>query len=259
RKNLDYPLRKRGIPAADRSKRIKEIAATMHMEQLLERRPNQLSGGQQQRVALGRAMIRDPSVFLLDEPLSNLDAQLRGVMRTELSRVHKVTGQTMIYVTHDQLEAMTMSDRIAVFNHGRLQQVGSPSEIYKMPANTFVARFVGTPQMNLFKSQISTGSRGYGLRAGSIFIPLTFTVAGDSVEAGLRPEHVRIVEGDTNAEVVAIEMTGPEAYAHLRTDVGIIIARRDSADGLRVGDRVRVSADGADLHFFDAAEGTRIL
>ena len=156
RGNLEYPLRKRGVAAAERTVRTAEVAALLQLGPLLDRKPAQLSGGQQQRVALGRALIRDPQVFLLDEPLSNLDAKLRSYMRAELIQLQRRVRTTTIYVTHDQLEAMTMSDRIAVMDQGRLQQIGSPADVYERPANRVVAGFVGTPSMNLLDMEITT-------------------------------------------------------------------------------------------------------
>ena len=152
--NIEYPLKKRRVPRAERARRVRKAAATLELEALLQRKPRELSGGQQQRVALGRALVRDPAVFLLDEPLSNLDAKLRAHMRAELIRLHRRIGRTMVYVTHDQLEAMTMSQRIAVLRDGRLQQFAPPRDIYARPGNDFVAGFVGTPSMNLLDGHL---------------------------------------------------------------------------------------------------------
>ena len=240
RGNLEYPLRKRGVPRTERIARVARTAASLHLEPLLNRRPRQLSGGQQQRVALGRAMIRDPSVFLLDEPLSNLDAQLRTAMRAELVRIHRETGCTMVYVTHDQLEAMTMSDRIAVMRGGKLQQVGTPDAIYRAPANRFVAGFVGTPAMN--------------------FLPARLVVAGapEDAVAGVRPEHVRL-GGPGAWEVARVEPTGHETLVTVRAPHGAeVVARVPAPFSFHPGAPVDVAFDPGHVHLFDDRTGERL-
>ena len=229
----------RGSRAASARRGWPRPRRRLHLDALLDRRPAQLSGGQQQRVALGRAMIREPSVFLFDEPLSNLDAQLRTAMRAELVRIHQATRRTMIYVTHDQLEAMTMSDRIAVMHRGELQQVGTPQEIYGAPANRFVAGFVGTPAMNFF----SDATIGFAVPDGAL--------------VGVRAEHLVITPAG-DAEVVRVEPVGHETLVVVRARESEIVARVAADTMLRAGMGVSVSCDPAHVHLFDAASGRRV-
>ncbi|MEM6774396.1 MAG: ABC transporter ATP-binding protein, partial [Pseudomonadota bacterium] len=167
-RNIEYPLKKRGVPGPERRARVAEAAQMLQLTALMDRKPRELSGGQQQRVALGRALVRDPQVFLLDEPLSNLDAKLRGYMRAELIELHRRLGRTMVYVTHDQLEAMTMADRIAVMLSGRLQQFAPPQEVYRAPANRFVAGFIGMPSMNLIDGELHREGGGFRFRGAGM-------------------------------------------------------------------------------------------
>ena len=205
--NIGFPLKVRGLSATERAPAVREAAAQVHMEGLLDRYPRQLSGGQRQRVALARAIIRRPSVFLMDEPLSNLDAKLRGHMRAELKRMQHELGVTTIYVTHDQVEAMTLAHRVAVMDHGVLQQIGTPREVYDRPANLFVAGFMGAPAMNFVPGRIEGGRfAGHG-----VSLPLDDAAAGGDAVMGFRPEDARIVDqgqGLFDATVFAAEPTG---------------------------------------------------
>ncbi len=246
RENLAFGLKMRKTPKAEIAERVGEAAAMLGLDELLERLPGHLSGGQRQRVAMGRAVVRRPKVFLFDEPLSNLDASLRGQMRVELMRLHQKLSATMIYVTHDQVEAMTLADRIAVLDKGALMQVGPPSEVYDRPANLFVARFIGTPEMNLCDAaaarrvglvgELPAGTQHIGLRAESLTLG--------------RPQAV-IGEGSA-AVVEVVEHLGWEALIHLQLDELRIVARVESRDAPRPGDKVRVTASLEALHAFDA-------
>jgi len=261
--NLDYPLRKRGVPRAERERRVRETAAMLQIEELLGRRPRQLSGGQQQRVALGRAMIREPSAFLLDEPLSNLDAQLRASMRAELIRLHREIGRTMVYVSHDQLEAMTMSDRIVIMHRGRLQQVGTPHEVYNRPANRFIAGFIGTPAMNLIDGELDGANGTLRFRAPGLSLPVDPLLAQGggrrAVTVGIRPEHVSVAGGDVPAEVSVVEPVGHESLVILRLPGGAeVIARAPAESGLKPPQQIAIGLDARHLHLFDREDGRRI-
>jgi len=262
RGNLEYPLKKHDVPKAERTAKIDAVATILQIEELLERKPRQLSGGQQQRVALGRAMIRDPAVFLFDEPLSNLDAQLRATMRVELTRLHARLRKTMVYVTHDQLEAMTMSTRIVVMLKGHLQQVGTPAEIYSRPANRFVAGFVGTPSMSFLDGAIGASTAGPIFKSGlpqEIALPASAKAVPDTrIVAGIRSEHVTIGEGTSSGDVVSFEAVGHETLVTLATAAGPLTARAAPDIGVRVGDRIAFHIADAAVHFFDTGSGVRI-
>jgi multiple sugar transport system ATP-binding protein len=255
--NIAYPLKKRGVGRAEREERVKRVAETLQLSALLPRKPRQLSGGQQQRVALGRALVRDPRVFLLDEPLSNLDAKLRAHMRSELIELHRRVGRTFVYVTHDQLEAMTMSDRIAVMHEGVLQQFGTPADVYNRPANLFVAGFIGSPAMNLLRGQAAEG----GFRHPSL--QLTFAgrapESGRAVVVGLRPEDITLGSGPFVARVRVVEPTGHEQIVLLDVEGGDSLTVRADADlVLRAGETLRWGVRAPRLHLFDAEDGARI-
>jgi multiple sugar transport system ATP-binding protein len=265
RGNLEYPLRKRHVAAPERATRVARIAEQLELGPLLARKPRQLSGGQQQRVALGRAMIRDPELFLLDEPLSNLDAQLRSHMRAELIELHRRVGRTMIYVTHDQLEAMTMSDRIAVLKDGNLQQYAEPAEVYRRPANLFVATFIGTPAMNLIEGELATSAAGSVLRAPGLELPLPAPLAAAAaaahaarVTAGVRPEDVAIGSGPWRGHVRVIEPTGYETLVFVDVAGQQLVARVGSDHPVRALTTVAVGIRSDRLHLFDAQTGSRL-
>jgi multiple sugar transport system ATP-binding protein len=260
RGNLEYPLKKRRVPADERARRIATTAEMLKIGPLLERRPKQLSGGQQQRVALGRAMVRDSDVFLFDEPLSNLDAELRTHMRGELIQLHRRLGKTMIYVTHDQLEAMTMSTRIAVLSQGRLQQVGTPDEIYYKPANRFVAAFVGSPAMNFLEGTLTQEGATPAFVTPGLTVKLDrAAIQGGAVVAGLRPEDVILGEFGIPARIEIVERTGHEALIWMSTDSATRLVGRTPADTmLRMGEIVHVSCRPDRLHIFAADTGQRL-
>ena len=216
--NIEYPLKKRGVARAERQQRVLRTAALLQIDALLERKPRQLSGGQQQRVALGRALVRDPAAFLLDEPLSNLDAKLRAHMRAELIELHQRIGKTMIYVTHDQLEAMTMSDRIAVMDQGTLQQCDTPRQIYHRPVNAFVAGFIGTPAMNFLRGRMQADGAHLRFDAERLSLTLPRHLVrpdalrdGVAVTLGVRPEDVALSGDGEPARVRVVEPTGHES------------------------------------------------
>jgi multiple sugar transport system ATP-binding protein len=250
--NIAFPLeaRKPRSDAATIRQRVEKVAGTLGIAPLLARYPKEISGGQQQRVALGRAMVRDPKVFLLDEPLSNLDARLRIRMRRDLKALHQALRSTIVYVTHDQSEAMTLSTRIAVFNHGRLQQYASPADIYDRPVNTFVANFVGDRETNFLDGRMQEGTFATNFGA----IPLPAPALPAAVRLGVRPEAVSLAPGDF-AQVLLHELAGADLFLTLRAPDGTeIVARADPRQSTaREGDRTGIAFDPARLHLFDAA------
>ncbi len=266
RQNLEYPLKKHGVPREERRRRADELALMLQIGPLLDRRPKQLSGGQQQRVALGRALIRDPEVFLLDEPLSNLDATLRAQLRAELIQLHQRIGKTMVYVTHDQFEAMTMSTRIAVLHQGRLQQVGTPDEVYRRPANRFVASFVGTPAMNFLTGEIA--GEGDRIAIAGVTTPVSLpperaaalrelSPARDVI-VGLRPEDILVGTGEASATIKLVEPLGHEALVYLDIGGQSVISRASSEMSLRAKESTAIDFRAARLHLFDPASGRRL-
>ena len=233
RNNIAFPLKMAKLDKAIIDKKVEDAARVLNLTDYLERRPGQLSGGQRQRVAIGRAIVRQPSAFLFDEPLSNLDAALRGTMRLEISELHHQLKTTMIYVTHDQVEAMTMADKIVVLNAGNVEQVGSPMELYKTPKNLFVAGFIGSPKMNLIE-----GAPAAKYSAKTI---------------GIRPEHMNIstTAGDWKATVGVAEHLGSDTFLHVQADgVGTLTVRADGELGVRHGDTIYLTPDQAKLHRF---------
>jgi multiple sugar transport system ATP-binding protein len=236
--NVGFGLVVRETPRAEVRERVGRAAELVGIGGLLERRPYQLSGGERQRVALARALVREPAAFLLDEPLSNLDAGMRVEMRTELRRLHREVGATMLHVTHDQVEALTLGDRVAVLEAGGIRQVGPPDEVYGRPADRFVAGFLGTPRMNFL--------RGADARA--------LAPTPDGAELGIRPEHVRL-DGDVPASVDLVEVAGGDAYVHLTSGV---VARVAAEDRPAAGDVVRVGVRPEHVHLFDATTGKRV-
>ena len=256
RANIAFGLEMRRVPRPEIARRVEAMAARLGLADLLDRRPAQLSGGQRQRVALGRAIVRDPAVFLFDEPLSNLDAQLRIEMRAELLTLHRTLHATMVYVTHDQVEAMTMGQRIAILHQGCLRQLDTPGEIYERPADVFVARFVGSPGMNVLMGK-GKGEGGMVLRCGTLDLPVPVEAA---VQVGIRPEHVGLCalgEGDGEAEVMVVEPLGSETLVHLDAGGQSLVARLPGMGGARVGERVGIRVEARRFHLFDAA-GARL-
>lgn len=252
RQNMAYGLKNRGMAAAEIERRIAASAASLEIGALLERKPRQLSGGQRQRVAMGRAIVREPKAFLFDEPLSNLDAKLRVQMRVEIRKLQRSLSTTSVYVTHDQMEAMTLADRLVVLNGGKIEQVGTPIELYERPDTTFVAAFIGSPAMNLVGID-ALASDGAGL-----------SLPPNVSTLGVRPEDLKIVGSPTDypvrfaVEVGAVELVGAESYIHAATASGIeIVFRIAGRSMMAVGSRVVVGADANAIHFFDA-EGRRL-
>ena len=232
-RNIAFPLKMAGEDKAAIDRKVAEAARVLNLTNYLERRPGQLSGGQRQRVAIGRAIVRQPSAFLFDEPLSNLDAALRGTMRLEISELHQQLKTTMIYVTHDQVEAMTMADKIVVLNAGNIEQVGSPMELYRTPANLFVAGFIGSPKMNLIEG---APAEKHGAKT-----------------VGIRPEHLKIstTAGEWQAGVGVAEHLGSDTFLHVQADgVGPLTVRADGEIGARHGDTVYLTPDPSKLHRF---------
>ncbi len=254
--NIAYPLKKRGVPKPERAAMVQKTAELLQLTELLRRKPRQLSGGQQQRVALGRALVREPKVFLLDEPLSNLDAKLRGYMRVELVELHRRLGRTMVYVTHDQLEAMTMSDRIAVMEGGRLQQFAPPNEVYREPANRFVAGFIGTPAMNLIDGTLSQEGGAWRFEAPGVTLdcpPLGEAAAAGPACLGVRPEDISLGEGPIEGVVQVVEQTGHENIVVVKIDGDVRLTGRAGADHVwHAGETIRCAIDVAKAHVFAA-------
>ncbi len=256
--NIGFGLKLSKVPKDEISARVNEVASVLRVENLLARKPRQLSGGQRQRVAIGRSIIRQPKVFLFDEPLSNLDAALRVVMRIEITRLHQNLGATMIYVTHDQTEAMTLADRIVVLNEGRIEQVGAPLELYENPANKFVAGFIGSPAMNFIKGTVEVADGRTNARLGPHVMEINKPDLkhGMAIEVGIRPEHIAIVapeEGTLTAEVEIIEKLGVESMLYLKTEVSqdLLTVRTGPRKTIRTGDRLGLILPENERHFFD--------
>ena len=262
--NIGFGLRLAKVPKDDIAARVAEVAATLQIETLLDRYPRELSGGQRQRVAIGRSIIRDPQVFLFDEPLSNLDAALRVRMRLEIARLRDRLDATMVYVTHDQTEAMTLADRIAVFNHGRIEQVGAPVELYDAPANRFVAGFIGAPAMNFIPAMIETAEgREPRVRFGPVSLPAgrAGEEAPGSLTFGVRPEHLAVVpaaDADFRGRVEIVEKLGAESLAYLQTDFSadpLTIRLSPGSHHVRAGDELPVRVERERFHLFAVTGG----
>jgi multiple sugar transport system ATP-binding protein len=253
RENMEFGLKMRKMPRQEIGRRVSEAAAILGIEHLLGRKPKELSGGQRQRVALGRAIVRNPAVFLFDEPLSNLDAKLRVQMRAEISKLQRRLETTSVYVTHDQVEAMTMGHRIAVMNAGKIQQVGSPLEIYDKPANVFVAQFIGTPPMNFFPAQL-TANR---LVASGFELPSPRS-GEQKVLVGIRPENVKVPGTHLKGTVEVVEPIGHQAIVHTRVGETLLVAALNAHEMPRPGDAVTLGVDIEAIHLFDAASEARI-
>jgi ABC-type sugar transport system ATPase subunit len=276
-RNLAYPLRQRRMPKPQIARRVQEVAEMLSLEELLKRRPAQLSGGQRQRVAMGRALVREPEVFLLDEPLSNLDAKLRVQMRAALKRLHARLGVTTVYVTHDQVEAMTLGDRIAVISDGKLQQLGAPQDVYDRPANVFVAGFIGSPPMNLLRGRVRDGQA----TAGDLVIPCP-DVPDKDVILGVRPECLRPARNGVPSlafEVAVVEPLGDEVIVHGLVDAELATVASEESEAALVaasghraeavarleprerpveGSTIQLAIDPAEVHLFDAGTGLAI-
>ncbi len=256
RQNLAYGLKNRHTPKDEIDRRIEQAAKALEIEQFLERKPRQLSGGQRQRVAMGRAIVREPAAYLFDEPLSNLDAKLRVQMRVEIKRLQRSLATTSVYVTHDQMEAMTLADRLVVLNAGRIEQVGTPIELYERPATTFVATFIGSPSMNLLAIPTSSGNWS---------MTQTAAVPAAAATLGIRPEDLHLIADAPQAEaftasvkVAAVELVGAESYVHgILANGSAIVFRVAGRSRIEMDDVVQIGAKAADLHFFNAS-GARI-
>ncbi len=259
--NMGFSLRMRGAAADAIRNAVHQAAGILGLVPLLERLPGQLSGGQRQRVAMGRAIVRNCDVFLFDEPLSNLDAQLRVQMRSEIKTLHQELGNTMIYVTHDQIEAMTMADRIVVLRDGNVEQVGMPLELYDRPCNTFVAKFIGSPAMNLIDGLLQPdGSASMQLPDGTV-LPVAdapSALAGKAVTAGIRPEHIEMWPEGLQARVLLVEPTG--SGTHLLLEAGgcrLLCAQQERLD-VASGSEVAMKVDPRNVHLFDSDTGQRL-
>ena len=291
--NLVFGLRMQGVGKDARRQRAREVADVLSITDLLDRRPKQLSGGQRQRVAMGRAIVREPQAFLMDEPLSNLDAKLRVQMRAEIARIQRRLGTTTLYVTHDQVEAMTMADRVAVMSHGLLQQLDTPGDLYDHPANLFVAGFIGSPPMNLFEGRIVRDDNGRAVEFGSHRLALgsrcpSFVELGAEVVVGIRPEDIEDVAFDgespddrrLNVDVELIEQLGSDKLVHALIDAtplrstmlseeaaapapldtgGLLVARCNPRSRLTRGQRASLSVDTDRIHLFDPATGLALI
>ncbi len=275
RDNMGFGLKMRGEKKAEIRRRVEEAAGILEIDDLLHRKPKALSGGQRQRVAMGRAMVRDAEVFLFDEPLSNLDAKLRVQMRAEIARLHRRIGKTMIYVTHDQVEAMTLADRIVILHEGRIQQKGTPLETYDHPKNRFVAGFIGSPAMNFLPCSLVEQADGPALVGDGFTIPLPEVLgravegrAGE-VELGLRPNNISVIsvepQADTplpgrfRATVEVVEPMGAETLVYARLGEKLLTVRLEDRTAVRVGDSVDLLPDVERVHLFDRAAGEAIF
>ncbi len=258
RRNIEFPLRQQKVPAAERARRVDEAAGTLGLGDLLDRKPGQLSGGQRQRVALARAIVRDPQVFLMDEPLSNLDATLRIQTRADIVSLQRRLGTTTIYVTHDQVEAMTMGHRIAVMRDGRLQQVAAPQDLYERPANTFVASFLGSPGMNLVPASVDGAV--VTVDGTRVELPAGPAVAAGPVTVGVRPEAASLAPEGIAATVVLVEQLGAEAHVicALVDGTRVVVRQENRAARPDLGDAVAIRVDPAQLLLFDADTGARL-
>ncbi len=259
RRNIGFGLRTSKLSKVEKKARLEEVAAILDMTELLDRRPSQLSGGQRQRVAIGRAMVRDPAVFLFDEPLSNLDAQLRTQMRLEIKKLHQRVGNTIIFVTHDQVEAMTMADRIVIMKDGHILQVGTPSEVYHLPANTFVAQFIGAPSMNMLPARVSQG--GVKLASGTVLDIDVPSTQDRNVILGVRPDDLHLTNDSALLEgpVTVREPLGAETLIYVDTGGDEVIAKVDGRHPPVVGQHVKLTASTEELHVFDARTGTAVI
>ncbi len=256
--NMGFSLKLRRIDKKLIQERVAKAADILGLQPYLARYPRQLSGGQRQRVAMGRAIVRDPQVFLFDEPLSNLDAKLRVAMRTEIKELHQRLGTTTVYVTHDQIEAMTMADKIVVMKDGEVEQVGAPLDLYDTPRNLFVAGFIGSPSMNFLDGRIADGAFQTPSGRRLPLPPKTTARAGQEVVYGIRPEHLSVRDDGTEVEVVVVEPTGAEVQIFARLDGQEINAVLRERLLLKPGEKVRLAPDPAVVHIFDKGTGKRL-
>ena len=273
--NMAFGLKLRKVPKAEIDKKVREAARILDLDKLLDRKPKALSGGQRQRVAMGRAIVRNPKVFLMDEPLSNLDAKLRDQMRIEISKLHENLGATIIYVTHDQTEAMTLGDRIVIMKDGIVQQVGTPQEVFDHPANIFVAGFIGMPQMNMFDAKLVEQSGKYSVELGGVSIILSEekqaalaknNVKSQEITLGIRPEHIALAQPGKDAitgKVDVSEMMGSAIHLHVNAcgrDTIIIVQTMDLTGGedLSIGSEISFAFGGNAVHVFNKETGENL-
>jgi multiple sugar transport system ATP-binding protein len=259
--NMAFSMKLRRAPKAETIERVKRAAEILGLVHLLDRYPRQLSGGQRQRVAMGRAIVRDPQVFLFDEPLSNLDAKLRVQMRTEIKELHQRLRTTTVYVTHDQIEAMTMADKIVVMHDGRVEQIGAPLDLYDRPENLFVAGFIGSPAMNLLQGTIRTGGIPGFDGPGGTRLPLAFAAARDDGRKavyGVRPEHFTIADDGAEAVIQVVEPTGSETQIVAKFGDAEIIAAFRERHAFKPGEKIRLKPDPRLVHLFDTVSGQRL-
>ncbi len=259
--NMAFSLKLKGAPKSEIDKRVKPAAEILGLSPLLDRFPRQLSGGQRQRVAMGRAIVRDPQVFLFDEPLSNLDAKLRVAMRTEIKELHQRLKTTTVYVTHDQIEAMTMADKIVVMHDGLVEQIGAPLELYDQPANLFVASFIGSPAMNMIKGKMKLNGAATFEGPGGTKLPVggtTKATDGQPVVFGVRPEHFSLADDGAPAEVQVVEPTGSEIQIVAKMGGADVIAVFRERHQFKPGDKIRLKPDPKVVHVFDEATGNRL-
>jgi sn-glycerol 3-phosphate transport system ATP-binding protein len=266
--NMAYGLRIRGMSRGEIEQRVQKAAKILELSTFLQRKPRQLSGGQRQRVAMGRAIVREPAVFLFDEPLSNLDAKLRVQMRLEIKRLQRELGTTSVYVTHDQVEAMTLADRLIVMNAGRAEQIGTPMEVYERPATTFVAGFIGSPAMNFLSGKIGADRRSVELATADnqrVTLQLAHAAegeAGRAVTLGVRPEHL-LADGGSGAISLQIEMVEPLGadtllHGHFGDSKEDVTVRMPGHVQIKGGDTRRFAVDAAHVHLFDTGTGARV-
>ena len=260
--NMAYGLKIRGFSKDDIRARVDRAAEILELGPLLERRPRALSGGQRQRVAMGRAIVREPAVFLFDEPLSNLDAKLRVQMRFEIQKLHRRLGTTSLYVTHDQVEAMTLAQRMIVMNEGRAEQIGTPMDVYQNPATLFVAGFIGSPAMNFMPANAQGGVQFSLIAGGTATAAIRGTEAGRAVTVGVRPEHLQPAEprnAIVSGEVEMVEQLGADTLLHIGHGAGTIIARLPHGLHPALGSTLHLAADPSNVFLFDSATGARIV
>jgi len=259
--NMGFALKIQKVPKAQIAERVGKAAEILGLSHLLERRPMQLSGGQRQRVAMGRAIVRNPKVFLFDEPLSNLDAKLRVAMRTEIKQLHRRLGTTTIYVTHDQIEAMTMGDKVVVLRDGMVEQVGAPMELYDSPANKFVAEFIGSPSMNFFEGSVpANGAARFNAAGGASFPVSRLPPAsqGRPMLYGIRPEHLLLDREGVPARVTVVEPTGSTTHVTATVGTDTIVAVVRERHNLKEGDQIHLRPDVEAAHLFEKDTGVRI-
>ena len=261
RENMSYGLRIRRMSKAEIEERVRRAAEILELGELLDRKPRQLAGGQRQRVAMGRAIVREPAVFLFDEPLSNLDAKLRVQMRLEIKKLHRRLGVTSIYVTHDQVEAMTLADRLVVMNKGEAEQFGAPMEVYERPATAYVAGFIGSPAMNFLPARVSADGRAVELQGGER-LPFADGAhaahAGREVTLGVRPEHLTPASEGLSLKVEVAEELGADTLVHGELGGAALVARLKGDQAYRTGDALTLRPDSGRLHLFDRETGRRL-